>query len=865
MNAVGERIEFCHPWRPYQARILENLDEHLRNRHLHLVAPPGSGKTVLGLEVMLRLGEPALIVAPTLAIRNQWIDRFCESFLQARQPEWVSSDLRNPARMTVTTYQSLHSILKSKDVDEFWAAFDAQQFKTLILDEAHHLRTSWWQSALEFRNRLDEPAVISLTATPPYDADQKEWNKYIQLCGPIDEEIYVPELIREGDLCPHQDYVYASIPSPEEAGMIARFHRAVDGFTGRLLADREFIGLAENHPWIRTPDLFMDEMLGMPAYYSSMLLFLKQTGREGWQKGLETLGADVKDIPDYSLAWLEELLNGLLYRDAHFEADHPVLKRIRLELSRIGAMERRKVVLRSNHTIQQALVKSVTKLNSIEEIVKFESGQLGPGLRQVILTDFIHKEDMPRSGDDEVQLVRLGTVPVFEQLRRTAGQDLRLGVLTGSLVIVPASALQTLSAQAHDAAVSITARPLAHDENYVQIDAGANHQKLIALITELFTRGEIRVLIGTAALLGEGWDAPAINSLIIGSTVGSYMLSNQMRGRAIRTQAGNPGKTAAIWHLVCIQPVLEGGGSDQVSLERRFRSLLGLDAGLPLITSGYERLRLTENPESGQDIQQQNRETFSRAKERNGLRRRWLHAVEDAPRGERKEELLVRRKRVPKPFLLEATVKSLLITSAAVGFEAARQIIGPNPLNFSKERLLIALLIGLVIASPYLWKAGKALILHSSLENRMGQTAAAVYSSLYHAGLLTVPLAENRIRIDGSSAVACSLEYGTIQEQTLFLNALQELLDPIENPRYLLVRSSKFLFFTRRDYHAVPEELGKKKETAEFFLDEWKTRVDRANLIYTRTPEGRKELLIARLGAMSAIYMDKSEHRSVWR
>ncbi len=865
MTVFEGKLEFCHPWRPYQARILENLEEHLQNRHLHLVAPPGSGKTVLGLEVMLRLGEPTLIVAPTLAIRNQWIDRFCDSFLQARQPDWISSDVRKPARMTVTTYQSLHSVLKGKDLHAFWTVFDEQHFKTIILDEAHHLRTSWWQSALAFRDRLDEPAVISLTATPPYDAEQKEWNKYIQLCGPIDEEIYVPELIREGDLCPHQDYVYASIPSPEEAGMIASFHRAVDGFTDRLLNDDEFLDLVENHPWIRTPNSFMDELLGEPAYYSSLLLFLKQAGSESWRPGLVTIGADEKVMPEYSLVWLEELLNGLLFRDAHYDADHPVLKKLRLELSRIGALERRTVVLRSNHAIQQALVKSVTKLNSIKEIVKFESSQLGPELRQVILTDFIHKEDMPRSNEDERRLVRLGTVPVFEQLRRAAGLERRIGVLTGSLVILPADAVQVLEELASERGIRMTAQPLTHDENYVRVDGGANQQKLVPLMTEMFTRGEIRVLIGTAALLGEGWDAPAINSLIIGSTVGSYMLSNQMRGRAIRTQAGNPGKTAAIWHLVCIQPVLEGGGTDRLALGRRFKSLFGLDAERPLITSGIERLRLKESPDSGEEIRQQNEATFRRAGERSGLRKRWLHAVEDAPRGERKEELLVQRKRVPKPYVLEATVKSLLITSAAVGLEAVRQIVGPNPLNFSKERLLIALLVGLVLASPYLGKVGKAVFLHNSLENRMQQAAAAVYSALHHAGLLTIPLAENKIRVDGGSAVACSLESGTIQEQMIFVNALQELLDPIENPRYLIERNSKFLFLRRRDFHAVPEELGRKKETAECFLKEWNKRVDRADLIYTRTSEGRKQLLIARMGAMSALFMDKSEQISVWR
>src|SRR5699024_11227368 len=66
-----KRRKFCYSWRSYQAELLSNLEDHLYNKHLHLVAPPGSGKTVLGLEVMRRLNKATLIVAPTLAIRNQ--------------------------------------------------------------------------------------------------------------------------------------------------------------------------------------------------------------------------------------------------------------------------------------------------------------------------------------------------------------------------------------------------------------------------------------------------------------------------------------------------------------------------------------------------------------------------------------------------------------------------------------------------------------------------------------------------------------------------------------------------------------------------------------------------------------------------
>ena len=101
---------FKFPWRTYQERVLGELDEHLEDDHLHVIAPPGSGKTILGLEVAIRLNKPTLILAPTIAIRNQWIQRFCELFLDVTEvPDWISRDIKKPGLLTVSTYQGLHA------------------------------------------------------------------------------------------------------------------------------------------------------------------------------------------------------------------------------------------------------------------------------------------------------------------------------------------------------------------------------------------------------------------------------------------------------------------------------------------------------------------------------------------------------------------------------------------------------------------------------------------------------------------------------------------------------------------------------------------------------------------------------------
>ena len=84
--------------------------------------------------------------------------------------------------------------------------------------------------------------------------------------------------------------------------------------------------------------------------------------------------------------------------------------------------------------------------------------------------------------------------------------------------------------------------------------AVGNAHFLTGAVTDIFSKGYMQVLIGTKSLLGEGWDSPCINSLILASFVGSFMLSNQMRGRAIRVMKEHPEKTSNIWHLVCLRP-----------------------------------------------------------------------------------------------------------------------------------------------------------------------------------------------------------------------------------------------------------------------------------------------------------------------
>src|SRR3989304_2135201 len=102
-------MRFRHTWRGYQARVLAALGEHLEDRTLHVVAPPGSGKTALGLEVVRRLGYPALVLTPTVPVREQWLRRFHDAFPPAPRAlvSAVSRDPMRPELLTASTYQAL--------------------------------------------------------------------------------------------------------------------------------------------------------------------------------------------------------------------------------------------------------------------------------------------------------------------------------------------------------------------------------------------------------------------------------------------------------------------------------------------------------------------------------------------------------------------------------------------------------------------------------------------------------------------------------------------------------------------------------------------------------------------------------------
>jgi hypothetical protein len=133
-----------------------------------------------------------------------------------------------------------------------------------------------------------------------------------------------------------------------------------------------------------------------------------------------------------------------------------------------------------------------------------------------------------------------------------------------------------------------------------------------------------------------------------------------------------------------------------------------------------------------------------------------------------------------------------------------------------------------------------------------------VLEALFAIEALTTPMEKLRMTVESRAdgRLCCRLYGGTARESTVFLDALAELTDPIDNPRYLLLRS--------RDAFPVPRLFAMKKEAAELFAAAWRRHIGTAALIYTRTREGRAALLAARARSVFVLGGERGVRESVW-
>jgi len=291
---VFPEIAFQGELRPSQSDVVRIAEAQLAagQRRLHIVAPPGSGKTVLGLYLWAHILRcPAVVFAPNSAIQAQWAARVSLFDVSHSSDATVSTSPNAPALLTSLTYQSVTLPSRGRDLDqeaiELWIdrlitsgqALDPREaslwvndlrkrnrdyyeqrlgiyrkqardtralqgdalsvlhqsarstwhrlrehgVQLIILDECHHLMGHWGRVLADAQELFQDPVILGLTATPPDRKGQRveDIERYDAFFGPIDYEVPVPAVVKDGFLAPYQDLAYFVRPSADELNFIA--------------------------------------------------------------------------------------------------------------------------------------------------------------------------------------------------------------------------------------------------------------------------------------------------------------------------------------------------------------------------------------------------------------------------------------------------------------------------------------------------------------------------------------------------------------------------------------------------------------------------------------------------------------------
>jgi superfamily II DNA or RNA helicase len=184
--------------RPYQTDVVDRVEAVLGTAaRLLIVAPTGSGKTIIGAEIINRHvahGGRALVIAHRREIIRQTADKLIAAGLT---PGIVLAgcerELRPQAAVQVASIQTLHARAIRSDRMPMPAA------TLVVIDVAHHARAKTYQAVID---AYPDATIIGLTATPVRGDGRGLGNIFSEMI----EAPQIPDLIPLGHLVPTKVY-----------------------------------------------------------------------------------------------------------------------------------------------------------------------------------------------------------------------------------------------------------------------------------------------------------------------------------------------------------------------------------------------------------------------------------------------------------------------------------------------------------------------------------------------------------------------------------------------------------------------------------------------------------------------------------
>jgi superfamily II DNA or RNA helicase len=201
-------------YKDYQAKSIAQIISKASGR---IIAPPGKGKTVIGLGAASELQKPTLILVAQKHLAKQWQDRAKQHF--NKELGFIGDNKWQEEPVTVALIQTLWSRRDKLDKEKWW-----DKWSVVILDEQHHVPA---ESFYEIISKFPAKYRIGLSATIGKSDAKKKISELV--FGPILYEIKETAIDPQIKVV-NTDFEFDYYPTQKINGRVVRnnYHKLIE-------------------------------------------------------------------------------------------------------------------------------------------------------------------------------------------------------------------------------------------------------------------------------------------------------------------------------------------------------------------------------------------------------------------------------------------------------------------------------------------------------------------------------------------------------------------------------------------------------------------------------------------------------------
>ena len=642
-----------------------------------------------------------------------------------------------------------------------------------------------------------------------------------RLFGEIIHEVSTPALVRDGVLAPFREMVWFVEPTQAEQRYLAESGvRWQELITDLLDPGLGFLDHVQRQ-WVEHQGVSWARIDRDHRDVARAVI------RMHADRGLVPLPEGARVTEETRQPMVVEDWVALIDDYARHGADDDTRESIAAALPAVGYRLTRQGVRKGRSSADRVLARSTAKAVGAVTVLRGEAAQRGQDLRACIVTDVERAPATPSArlavvDDDESgsawQVLRLAAAdPVTAELRPV--------LMTARSCVGAERVMRELA----DRVGGLQLQPV-EAGLFELIGPGWQARRWVPAVTALFLAGGTQLLIGTRGLLGEGWDASALNVLIDLTAATTPTAVVQVRGRAVRRDPLRPDKVAHIYSAVCVADGHPLGDRDYLRFVRKHEGYWAADEQ-GRITPGVGHVAEELSPygpptaEARRRLNAEMERLVGRSGEVPDL---WGVGMPYEDRIERVVRVAPARTAgaavdLDIPAVAAAPSRLAPLAAGAAGLVALAVVLGLS--SAVVPAILAGGAVAAVTVAGMIWRRRSRLAAMSAADT-LAAIGAAVAEAMGRraADVRVAPTPQ------GWSAALPG------PDADRFATALEQVLSPPGYPRYLISRRLPRL--RAEQWHAIPDEFGRNRKLADGFANAWHRHVSPGRLVYTGNPDG---------------------------